>query len=83
LFDLPEEYAQQAEQLFYKDLSSEERLALFKSANPPAVGPQLITVVRRLYANLDNNEGDNTLLAAMAQPLKQVEDVRAGSLPRD
>ncbi len=80
LFDLSEEYAQQAEQLFYKDLSSEERSALFKSVNPLTVGSQLVTVVRRLYADLDNNERDNTLLAAMAEPLKQVEDVRAASL---
>ncbi|HEX9921957.1 MAG TPA: AAA-like domain-containing protein [Anaerolineae bacterium] len=79
LFDLPNSGAQ-ARELFYGELTPEERLALFETADPTEVGPQLITVVRGLYTGLENNERDNTLLRAMVQPLDQIEDVRASNL---
>jgi Tol biopolymer transport system component/tetratricopeptide (TPR) repeat protein len=79
LFDLGD-YNAQAQQLFYDELSPEERLAVFNSADPQAVGTQLMAVVRGLYTGLENNERDNALLAAMAQPLEKVNDAKADSL---
>jgi Tol biopolymer transport system component len=79
LFDQPG-FGDQARQLFFNELTPEERLALFETADPAQVGPQLTTVVRGLYANLENNERDNILLRAMADPLDQIDDVRAGNL---
>ncbi|MCB1235547.1 MAG: AAA-like domain-containing protein, partial [Verrucomicrobiae bacterium] len=79
LYDLPG-FADQANRLFFDDLSREERLALFTSADPTAVGGQLITVIRALYTRLENNERDNTLLQTMVAPLEAVNDVRAGTL---
>ncbi len=79
LFELPD-YKNQARDMFYEDLTPEERLALFELTTPQAVGPALITVVKGLYTTLDNNERDNALLQAMAKPLEQVDDARASNL---
>ena len=62
-------YEGEARQLFY-ELAPEERLALFETVDPQEVQGQLIIVVKRLYAELENNERDNTLLQAMAYPLE-------------
>ncbi|MBE9508293.1 MAG: AAA-like domain-containing protein, partial [Chloroflexi bacterium] len=72
LFDLPG-YEDQADQLFYQELSPEEQLALFDLADPQAVGAQLITVVQGLYTDLEleNDEQGNRLLFAMAQALRE------------
>ncbi len=82
LFDLPG-FEGQAKELFYQELTPEERLNLFVSADPAAVGTQLITVVRALYTDMDNKEPDNALLEAMAHPLENVDDVRAGTLSNE
>jgi hypothetical protein len=80
LYDLPG-FGDQAQQLFFEELSSEERLALFESANLQVVGPQLITVIQGLYTDLENNERDNTLLRAMLNPLEKLDsDPRAVNL---
>ncbi|NJN96803.1 MAG: hypothetical protein HC875_23195 [Anaerolineales bacterium] len=79
LFDLPG-FEEQARQLFYNELTPEERPALFTSANPPGVGPQLVTVVQNLYTRLENDERDNTLLQAMLQPLEKMDDPRSVNL---
>jgi tetratricopeptide (TPR) repeat protein len=79
LFDLPG-FEEQAQQLFYKEMTPEDRLALFDSADPQAVGPQLITVVQALYTSLENNERDNAMLHAMLQPLQKVDDARSVNL---
>lgn len=65
----------QARRLFYEELSPAEQLALFDLDNPRALGEQLVTVVKGVYTdpNLENNEHNNALLAAMAQPLPQLE----------
>lgn len=68
LYELPG-YEDEARALFY-DLAPEERLALFRTADPQAVQGQLIIVVKRLYSDFENNDRDNALLAAMAQPLE-------------
>jgi tetratricopeptide (TPR) repeat protein len=79
LLDLPG-YEGQARHLFYEELSLEEQLALFDLADPGAVGAQLITVVKELYTDLENNEQGNAWLAAMAQPLHKLEDPKAVNL---
>ncbi len=79
LFDLSD-FDDQAKELFFKELTSEERQALFQEAEPQAVGTQLITVVKELYTDLENNERDNALLQAMVLPLEEIDDLRAGNL---
>jgi tetratricopeptide (TPR) repeat protein len=81
LFDLPG-YEDQADQLFYQELNPEEQLALFDLAAPGAVGAQLITVVQGLYTDLElqNDERGNTLLLAMAQALRKLDDAMAVNL---
>ncbi|MEW5958464.1 MAG: AAA-like domain-containing protein [Chloroflexota bacterium] len=79
LFDLPG-FQNQAQDLFYTELTPEERLALFDAANPQTVGPQLITAVQGLYTDLENNERDNALLAAMLHPLQKIDDPRSVNL---
>jgi|GEM_PF-878299 len=79
LFDLPG-FEVQARQLFYNELTPEERPALFTSASPQEVGPQLVTVIQNLYTNLENTERDNLLLQAMLQPLEKMDDPRSVNL---
>ena len=79
LFDLPG-FAGTAQQLFYDELTPEDRLALFDSADPQTVGSQLITVVQGLYTGLENNQGDNAMLQAMLEPLRKVDDPRSVNL---
>ncbi len=79
LFDLPG-FGGQAQQLFYNELTPEERPALFDAADPQTVGPQLITVVQGLYTGLENNERDNALLQAMLRPLNKIDDPRSVNL---
>lgn len=64
-----------AEQLFYQELSSEEQLNLFNLSSPENVGEPLVTVVKKLYrdARLINNDQNNTLLRAMAEPLNRLD----------
>lgn len=79
LYDLPD-FDAEARKLFFDELTREERLALFTTADPQVVGPQLITVVKGLYTGLENNERDNALLDAMIQPLEKLDDARASAL---
>lgn len=80
LYDVPG-FSNQAEQLFYGELTPEERLALFEKADVNQVGQQLITVIQGLYANLENNERDNTLLKTLLIPLEKLDpDPRAVNL---
>ncbi len=67
-------HEQLARQLFFQELSPADQLALFDLGDPPAVGEQLVTVVKGVYTdpNLENNTQNNLLLAAMAQPLSQL-----------
>ncbi|UCC88183.1 MAG: protein kinase [Anaerolineales bacterium] len=73
LFNLPG-HKSQAQKLFYEELAPADQLALFDPANPQAVAEQLVTVVKGVYTapNLENNERNNLLLVAMAQPLPQL-----------
>jgi len=73
-------YENRAKQLFYEELSPGEQRALFEKADPEGVGAQLVTVVKGLYTELENNDQDNQLLEAMAQPLRQVDDPMAVNL---
>ena len=79
LYDLPN-FEDQADKLFFEELTREDRLALFQNADPQAVGSELVRVVRGLYTNLENNERDNALLEGMVAPLRQIEDSRAVTL---
>ncbi len=81
LFDLPG-YEDQADQLFYQELGPEEQLALFDLADPQDVGVQLVTVVQGLYTDLElqNDEHGKTLLRAMAQALRKLDDPMATNL---
>jgi tetratricopeptide (TPR) repeat protein len=67
-------YEDQARQLFYEELGPDEQRALFERADPQAVGTQLVTVVKGLYTELENNDQDNLLLEAMVQPLRELDD---------
>ena len=67
-------YEDRARQLFYEELGPAEQRALFEKADPQAVGTQLVTVVKGLYTELENNDQDNQLLGAMAQPLRELDD---------
>jgi tetratricopeptide (TPR) repeat protein len=73
-------YEDQARQLFYEELTPEERLVLFGWADPQAVGTQLVVVVKGLYTELQDNDQDNQLLEAMAQSLREVDDPGAANL---
>jgi tetratricopeptide (TPR) repeat protein len=66
-------YEDRARQLFYQELGPDEQRALFDLADSQAMGAQLITVVKELYPDLENNEQDNALLDAMAQPLRKLD----------
>ena len=79
LFDLPG-YEDQARQLFYQELGPEEQLALFDLTDPQTVGTQLITVVKGLYIDQENDERGNKLLYAMTQPLRKLDDPMAINL---
>jgi len=79
LFQLPG-YEDRARKLFHEELSLEERRALFEKADPQGVGAQLVTVVKELYTELENNDRDNQLLEAMAQPLRELDDPMAVNL---
>ncbi len=74
LFNLPG-HKSQARQLFYEELAPADQLAIFDPADPQAMAEQLVTVVKGVYTapNLENNQQNNLLLAAMAQPLLQLE----------
>jgi tetratricopeptide (TPR) repeat protein len=73
-------YENRAKQLFYEELSPGEQRALFEKADPQGVGTQLVTVVKGLYVELENNDQDNQLLEAMAQPLHELDDPMAMNL---
>lgn len=75
LFKLPG-YQEQARRSFFDELNRNEQLALFEVADPHASGPDLVTVIQGVYIapNLKNNEQDNAVLQAMAEPLKQLVD---------
>lgn len=80
LYDLPG-FESQAKQLFYEELTPEERLELFKQVDLAEVGSQLVTVVQGLHTDLENNERDNLLLRAMIDPLEKLDaDPRAVNL---
>lgn len=70
-------YEDEARQLFFDELDRSEQIALFDEADPGAVGEPLVTVVKGLYTDprLENTEEQDALLAAMAQPLRQLEGV--------
>jgi tetratricopeptide (TPR) repeat protein len=78
LFGLPN-YEGQARQLF-QNLEPEEQRALFNLADPRTVAGQLITVTKGLYTDLNDNEQNNELLRAMAQPLRKLDDPKATNL---
>jgi tetratricopeptide (TPR) repeat protein len=64
----------EAQRLFYA-LKPADQLALFEATNPEQRGADMITTIKGIYtsSNLENNEQNNALLGAMAQPLKQLE----------
>lgn len=70
-------YEDEARQLFFEDLDPTEQVALFDEADPVEVAAPLVTVVRGVYTDprLENNAEQDALLAAMAQPLRQLEGV--------
>jgi tetratricopeptide (TPR) repeat protein len=73
-------YRAQARQLFFKELSPEEQIVLFQTADPQAVGPELVAAVRGIYPQLNNTQNNNKLLAAMAQSLREMSNPEAASL---
>jgi tetratricopeptide (TPR) repeat protein len=67
-------YEDRARELFYEELTPEERQVLFAWADPQSVGAQLVVVIKGLYTDLENNDQDNQLLEAMAQSLRELDD---------
>jgi tetratricopeptide (TPR) repeat protein len=68
-----------ARSLFHS-LSQRDKLALFNLAEPKGVGPQLITVIVRLYTDLPNDSESNEMLRAMSTPLSKLDDPAARNL---
>jgi len=64
----------------FDSLSLPDKLTLFTSADPTAVGPELVTVIKVLYTNLPNDTAGNQLLRAMDRPLVDLKDPNARSL---
>jgi tetratricopeptide (TPR) repeat protein len=79
LFDLPG-YEDRARELFYEELTPEERQVLFAWVDPQAVGARLVVVVKGLYTKLENNDQDNHLLGTMARLLRELDDPMVFSL---
>ncbi len=79
LFDLSDR-TNDAEQLFYEELTLEDRQTLFTESDPQTVGAALIIVVKGLYLALENNEQANALLETMIQPLQSLNTVEATNL---
>jgi len=79
LFQIPG-YEDQARELFFDVLTPEEQVALFEGTNPQAIGNQLIIVVQGLYTKLGDNDQDNRLLRAIAEALRQTDNVLAINL---
>ncbi|GAB4546333.1 MAG: hypothetical protein Kow0063_40730 [Anaerolineae bacterium] len=73
-------YDNRARQLFFDELTSEDQVALFEVANVQAVKDQLGIVVRGTYTRLVDSDRDNQLLRAMAEALRQIDDVSAVNL---
>ena len=82
LFALPN-YGDRARRLFYQELNQEEQIALFDHADPQTVGAQLITTIKGLYTDQENDVRGNMLLRAMARPLRQLDDAVATNLRRE
>lgn len=74
LFELPE-YQNKARDLFFDDLSHDEKIALLSPMNPTAVGHNLVSVIRNVYSapNLQNNDSGDILLSTMRQSLYTLE----------
>jgi tetratricopeptide (TPR) repeat protein len=79
LLELPS-FEDRARVFFYEKLTPEEQLTLFKKAEPGAISTLLIIVVKGLYTELQDNDQDNRLLEAMAQPLRELDDPMAVNL---
>ena len=79
LFDIPT-YKDQARDLFFNELTAEDRLALFTVAPGEETDTASIVVVQGIYSTLENSERDNRLLRAMVVPLEKIDDARASIL---
>ncbi|MBI1881763.1 MAG: AAA-like domain-containing protein, partial [Chloroflexi bacterium] len=79
LFQLPG-YADEAKRLFFQELSPADQLALFYLSDPRSISEQLVTVVRGLYTDLEDNKPENDLLGVMVQPLDKLHDPTAKNL---
>lgn len=68
-------YEDQAQQLFFDELSPEDQVAMFEQVDPTEVPEELITVVRGIYTDpkLDRTAQDNALLKAMTAALSQLD----------
>lgn len=67
-------YEAKTREFFRQELSPEEQIAFFELDQPEKVATPLISVVKGMYTDLENNEHDNQLLQAMSEPLQAVDD---------
>lgn len=75
LFQLGGEFAISARDLFF-GLGTDQQLAMFADLTAPEeVGEDLQTVIKGLYAHLENNEQHNALLQAMNRDLEAMQAV--------
>jgi tetratricopeptide (TPR) repeat protein len=79
LFELGDEYANQAEELF-NGLSHEEQFALFDLATPANVGNELYIVISSNYQEQPNTDEGSEMLTVMADILEQTSVAGATSL---
>ena len=79
LFDIPT-YKDHARDLFFNELTAEDRLALFSVTPSEETDTASILTVQGIYNTLENSERDNGLLRAMMVPIEQIDDARASTL---
>lgn len=65
----------QAKQLFFEEMNSEERMALFNISDPQAVGGELLAVIRAIYIDprLETIDSKDALVNSILQTLYQLE----------
>lgn len=79
LFELGDEYATQARELFAV-LDHDQQLALFALTTPANVGNELVVVVGGVYQDVENTLEGNTLLKVMTDVLEQIPVTGATTL---
>ncbi len=73
-------YVNEAETLFFEQLSANDRIAMFQGVDTQTIAPQLITVTTAFYRDLNNSQVENELLGTMSAALNEVDEAQANRL---